>query len=160
MPPTKKPTRRTRDDIAKLSVDEVTAALVAAGLRPIELVTMTDEIFFAYPQPKLEPWQQFDWMTYAPIATDPFVLDFYTRNPQPDLPTQWRGQLWEHELTTYVEGLSRPALMGQLKVVHVDDWFDKPPQPTWTTTEYRNELTSRIRELETVKPTTNKRRRN
>lgn len=156
-----KPTthRRTLAEISLLSVDEVRAELVAASIRPIEFVPMNDEIFFQYPQPRLEAWQRYDWMAYAPIATDPFVLDFYTRNPQDDLRESWRKQLYEHELQTFVESLSRPQLMTQLKTVTVDDHFDRTPEPHWTIENYREELRGRLQELESAAPTTKRKKR-
>lgn len=158
-PSAKKNERRTFSEIALLSINEVTAALVAAGIRPIEDFLIDDRAFLLHEMPKLEQHQRWNWMEYAPRSSDPFVLDHYTRNPQDDLPTTWRKQLFESDLKTYVESLSRPQLMAQLKVVHVDEHFDRTPEPGWTADQYRTELSSRITELETAKPTTTKQRR-
>src|ERR1043166_4928260 len=99
-------TRKTRADIAKIPADQVRAELIAAGLRPIEFVTVNDEIFYAYPRVRLEQHQRWDWAEYAPHAYDPWVTDYYKRWPPDDLPTMWRNQLYDHELETYMASLS------------------------------------------------------
>lgn len=150
--PTPTHSRRTRADIALLSVDETTAALVAAGIRPIEEFLIDDDQFILKEMPRLEPHQRWNWMEYAPRSTDFFVLDHYKRFPQDDLPTTWRNQLYEHELQTYVDSLTRSQLMAQLKTITVDDHFDKVPKPEWTVRDYQTELQSRMRERESPAP--------
>lgn len=156
---TKTPDRRTRQAISLLSVDAVTSELVAVGIRPVEFVTISDEEFLNHTMPRLEPHQRFDWAEYAPRATDPFVPDYYKRNPPDDLRTTWKTQLYDHELQTFVDGLSRPQLMAHLKEITVDEHFDRKPEPTWSADQYRNELASRIRELESAVPTKHRRKK-
>lgn len=148
-------TRRTRADIALMSISDVTAGLVDAGIRPIEFVLVKDSD--PYYRNKLEPWQRYDFAEYMHRASDPFILDFFTRFPPDDLRTIWRTQLYNHELQTYVSSLTRAQLMTQLKVVSVDDHFDRKPEPNWNAEQCRTELSSRITELE--KQTTKLRRK-
>lgn len=156
---TKKPARRTRAEIALLSVEAIQAELVAEEIRPIEFVTVeNDRYLYDYMNlPKLQPHQRWDFAEWAPRASDPFVMDYYTRFPPDDLRTMWREQLYTHELHVYIDGLSRAQLVTQLKTITVDSYFDKTPEAKWTTNDYREELRARLKKLED--PDTKRKRR-
>jgi hypothetical protein len=160
MAPTKKSVlkRRTRAELDKLPVETLTVELVAAGIRPIEFVTVDDEAYSNHTHPHLEPHQRYDFGEYMHRASDPFVLEFYTRFPPPDLRQMWREQLYEHALKTYVESLSRSQLTKHLKEVTVDTYFDKVPDDKWITSDYREELRARITKLESTVQTPKRKR--